>query len=104
MMNSDTWPATNSRKKNSIGSVCRNTHRHFRRFAWMPDITSFRVRPTSLGLCEQVPEGFQFAFKVTDEITIKKFPNLPRFGERAGTQNSYFLNAELFQRLFLSPC
>src|SRR2546430_1609697 len=56
------------------------------------------------GLCEQVPEGFQFAFKVTDEITIKKFPNLPRFGERAGTQNSNFLDADLFHRLFLNPC
>ncbi|MHA3775562.1 DUF72 domain-containing protein [Verrucomicrobiota bacterium sgz303538] len=55
-------------------------------------------------LCEQVPEGFEFGFKVTDEVTIKKFPNLPRFGARAGTANPNFLNAEMFTRLFLGPC
>lgn len=54
-------------------------------------------------LCEQVPDGFTFAFKVTDEITIKKFPSLPRFGSRAGTMNVNFLNPALFQRLFLRP-
>lgn len=56
------------------------------------------------GMCEQVPEEFKFAFKVTDEITIKKFPGLPRFGARAGTMNPNFLNAEMFRRLFLAPC
>ncbi len=56
------------------------------------------------GMCEQVPDGFRFAFKVTDEITIKKFPNLPRFGPRAGTVNPNFLNADMFTRLFLGPC
>ena len=34
-----------------------------------------------------VPEDFLFAFKVTDEITIKRFTNLPRFGEKAGKPN-----------------
>lgn len=56
------------------------------------------------GLCGQVPEGFKFGFKVTDEITLKRFPNLPRFGARAGTENPNFLNPEMFQRLFLGPC
>ena len=56
------------------------------------------------GLVSQVPEDFQFAFKVTDEITIKKFPNLPRFGVRAGKPNEHFLNAELFANAFLKPC
>jgi len=32
------------------------------------------------GLAAQVPADFQFGFKVTDEITLKKYPNLPRFG------------------------
>ena len=36
------------------------------------------------GLVSQVPSDFQFGFKVTDEITVRKFPNLPRFGVRAG--------------------
>ncbi len=56
------------------------------------------------GLCDQVPGGFKFAFKVTDDITIKKFPNIPRVGAKAGTMNPNFLNAEMFQRLFLAPC
>ena len=47
-------------------------------------------------LAAQVPDGFQFGFKVCDEITVKRFPRLPRFGDRAGTPNPNFLNAELF--------
>jgi uncharacterized protein YecE (DUF72 family) len=56
------------------------------------------------GLAGQVPADFQFGFKVTDEITVKKFPNLDRFGVRAGKPNENFLNADLFQRAFLKPC
>jgi len=56
------------------------------------------------GLAAQVPSDFQFGFKVTDAITLKKFSNLPRFGARAGKENEYFLNAELFERGFLRPC
>ncbi len=55
-------------------------------------------------MASQVPEDFQFAFKVTDQITIKRFPNLPRFGPRAGKANEDFLNAELFASAFLQPC
>src|SRR5437588_9000599 len=39
------------------------------------------------GMMSQVPPNFLFAFKVTDEITVKKFTNLPRFGLRAGKPN-----------------
>ena len=56
------------------------------------------------GLMRQVPEDFLFAFKVTDEITIKRFPNLPRFGWRAGQPNVNFLNAGLFTSGFLASC
>lgn len=56
------------------------------------------------GLSSLVPSDFQFAFKVTDEITTRHFPNLPRFGTRAGTKNENFLNGELFERAFLRPC
>jgi uncharacterized protein YecE (DUF72 family) len=55
-------------------------------------------------LTSQVPADFQFAFKVTDEITIKKFPNLPRHGHRAGKPNEHFLNAQVFADQFLKPC
>lgn len=56
------------------------------------------------GLVEQVPADFLFSFKVTDTITLKHFPNLPRFGRLAGQTNESFLNAELFNRAFLQPC
>src|SRR3954469_22597372 len=36
------------------------------------------------GLFPQVGPDFRFAFKVTDQITIKRFQNLPRFGALAG--------------------
>lgn len=64
----------------------------------------FPTPPYLYGLAAQVPESFQFGFKVTDEITIKTFPNLPRFGQRAGRPNPHFLDPELFRNAFLSPC
>ena len=56
------------------------------------------------GMANEVPEDFLFGFKVTDAITIKKFPNLERFGDLAGKANENFLNAELFTKAFLQPC
>ena len=55
-------------------------------------------------LAGAVPDDFRFGFKVTDAITIKKFPNLPRFGAKAGQANPDFLNADLFASDFLKPC
>ncbi|MFM8458286.1 MAG: DUF72 domain-containing protein, partial [Chthoniobacterales bacterium] len=54
-------------------------------------------------LCAQVPDGFRLSHKVTDEITVKKFPKLDRFGDRAGLDNEHFLNAKLFIDAFLGP-
>lgn len=56
------------------------------------------------GLVEQVPADFLFSFKVTDTITLKHFPNLPRFGRLAGQPNEHFLNADCFVTAFLGPC
>jgi len=56
------------------------------------------------GMVAQVPGDFLFGFKVTDEITVRKFTRLPRFGERAGQLNENFLNAGLFTSAFLGPC
>jgi uncharacterized protein YecE (DUF72 family) len=55
-------------------------------------------------LADPVPADFRFAFKVTDSITIKKFPKLARFGELSGKTNGNYLNAELFAKAFLHPC
>ena len=56
------------------------------------------------GMVNQTPDDFMFGLKVTDAITIKKFPKLDRFGEQAGKPNENFLNAELFAKAFLQPC
>ena len=52
----------------------------------------------------KVPVDFKFGFKVTDDITLKRFTNLPRFGIKAGKPNNHFLDADLFIRAFLQPC
>src|SRR6185436_19285911 len=65
---------------------------------------SFPRREYLQGLAAQVPSDFRFGFKVTDEITTRKFPNLDRFGSRAGKANENFLNADLFATAFLKPC
>ena len=56
------------------------------------------------GLVSKVPADFRFGFKVTDDITLKRFTNLPRFGIQAGKPNEHFLDADLFIRAFLKPC
>jgi len=47
------------------------------------------------------PAKLQFAFKVPEDVTVKQFPRHPRYGTRAGDDNSSFLDAPLFQSAFL---
>jgi uncharacterized protein YecE (DUF72 family) len=55
-------------------------------------------------MVSQVPADFQFALKVTDEITTRRFPAISRLGPRAGKANENFLNADLFASSFLAAC
>jgi uncharacterized protein YecE (DUF72 family) len=55
-------------------------------------------------MVSQVTSDFRFTLKVTDEVTLKQFPNQPRFGHRAGRPNENFLNADLFASAFLGAC
>ena len=55
-------------------------------------------------LADAVPADFRFGFKVTDAVTIRKFPNLARFGVKTGMPNPDHLNADLFATAFLKPC
>ena len=55
------------------------------------------------GLAELVPANFRFGFKVTDAITVHRYPNLPKHGPMAGKVNPRFLDADLFQQSFLTP-
>lgn len=51
----------------------------------------------------QVGADFRFTFKVTDTITMKRFPRVLRFGLQQGRLNPHFLDAELFCESFLTP-
>ena len=54
-------------------------------------------------LFSRVPEGFQFAFKVPEQITCKVFPIHPRYGPQAGRDNQDFLDPEIFREMFVRP-
>jgi uncharacterized protein YecE (DUF72 family) len=54
-------------------------------------------------LFAQTPPGFQFAFKVPEQITCKLFPAHPRYGATAGRENESFLDAGLLKQMFLRP-
>jgi uncharacterized protein YecE (DUF72 family) len=64
----------------------------------------FPTQVTLARLVAQVPPEFRFALKVTDRITIRRFPRLARFGPHAGQTNPDFLNADMFVSEFLGPC
>jgi uncharacterized protein YecE (DUF72 family) len=55
------------------------------------------------GIFSQVPNDFRLSIKVTEDITVRRFPSLPRYGKRAGQRNERFLDADLFVASFLGP-
>jgi uncharacterized protein YecE (DUF72 family) len=65
---------------------------------------TFPTRSHLQEMAAQVPAHFSFGFKATDTITLKRFPNLNRFGRLAGSTNENYLNADLFVKGFLEPC
>jgi len=54
-------------------------------------------------LFSHVPERFQFAFKVPEQITCKVFPVHARYGAAAGRDNESFLDAHVFEEMFVRP-
>jgi uncharacterized protein YecE (DUF72 family) len=51
----------------------------------------------------RTPDGFQFAFKVPEQITCKVFPSHLRYGLQAGKDNEEFLSAGMLKEMFLRP-
>mgnify|MGYP004701235993 CR=1 FL=1 len=49
------------------------------------------------------PPSLQFAFKAPEDLTVAQWPTHARYGARGGSDNEYFLNAELLERGFLGP-
>ncbi len=64
----------------------------------------FPTRQSLEKIAAQVPDDFRFGFKVTEAITIKRYPYHPSRGTVAGQFNKDFLNADLFQLAFLGAC
>jgi len=52
-------------------------------------------------LFTSAPDTLHFAFKVPEEITVRIWPRHARYGDRAGLDNPSFLDARIFQSLFL---
>src|SRR5690606_22720205 len=52
-------------------------------------------------LFKQLPAGFRMGLKVPEDITMERFPDLPRYGARAGRENGHFMDASLLRDQFL---
>jgi uncharacterized protein YecE (DUF72 family) len=55
------------------------------------------------GYFGQVGADFRLSIKVTEEITVRRWPAMERYGGLAGKLNKHFLNADIFQGSFLAP-
>jgi uncharacterized protein YecE (DUF72 family) len=51
----------------------------------------------------EVPAGFRFSLKVPEDVTVERFPNLPRYGQRAGVVNPRFMDAAVVEEQLLRP-
>jgi uncharacterized protein YecE (DUF72 family) len=43
---------------------------------------------------DQLPDNFRFSLKIPEDVTVERFPNLPRYGQRAGMANTHFMDPE----------
>lgn len=51
----------------------------------------------------QLPDDFRAAMKVWQRVTMPGYPRHPRYGDKAGSRNPDFLNAELFEEAVHAP-
>jgi uncharacterized protein YecE (DUF72 family) len=54
-------------------------------------------------LFSSAPPRLKFALKVPEQVTAEVFPNHPRYGSRAGTENEAYLDHDALRALFLEP-
>jgi uncharacterized protein YecE (DUF72 family) len=50
---------------------------------------------------DQLPDHYRFSLKIPEDVTVETFPNLPRYGQRAGMSNAHFMDAELVRKQLL---
>jgi uncharacterized protein YecE (DUF72 family) len=55
------------------------------------------------GIFDQLPNGYRFSLKVPEEVTVERWPDLPRYGHRAGNDNPHFMDAALLRDKLLDP-
>lgn len=53
-------------------------------------------------LFSQIPPGFRMSLKIPEDVTIVRFPDLPRYGKRAGKMNPDFMNPQLVEDQLLT--
>jgi len=61
------------------------------------------VESTFKKYISQTPDELKFGLKVTERVTIFKYPNLRRYGKYAGKLNEDFLEPKVFKERFLKP-
>lgn len=49
-----------------------------------------------------LPAGFRFSLKIPEDVTVERFPDMPRYGKRAGTANGHFMDAALVKDQLLA--
>ena len=49
-----------------------------------------------------LPDDYRFSLKIPEEATVERWPDLPRYGRRAGTSNGHFMDAALVHDQLLS--
>lgn len=54
-------------------------------------------------LFSQTPPEFRFSLKAPEEVTAERWPDLPRYGPRAGQDNPHFLDVELVKESLFRP-
>jgi uncharacterized protein YecE (DUF72 family) len=54
-------------------------------------------------LFASAPPSLTFAFKAPEDVTVSTWPTHARYGARGGTENEWFMQAELLDRAFLKP-
>lgn len=54
-------------------------------------------------LFDESPDSLLFGLKVTEDVTVPRWPSHARYGTRAGTTNENFLSSKVFKDLFARP-
>ncbi|MCK4577718.1 MAG: DUF72 domain-containing protein [Candidatus Marinimicrobia bacterium] len=96
MVYNDHYPS----KKAFRNSCLREYARHFPAVGVDATFYRFPSQQQMERLADLTPPHFRFGTKVTEEITVYKYPTHPRYGERRGKINPNFLRADLFREQF----